>query len=162
MSLDWYFEDFEVGHSGSTGGRTITDADILNFAGVSGDFNRAHVDEDLAKAGPYGSRIAHGLLGTAITTGLLTRDAPEIFGSRVQGLAFLGIEWKFRAALLVGDTIHVEWQIADCRVTSAGDSGVVRYTANLVKTDGTICQTGTLAMLVKLRTTTTTQEKVLT
>lgn len=151
MSRLWAYEDIEVGYAGTTGGRTITDADVLGFAGVSGDFNRAHVDGAHMAESRYGQRIAHGLLGAAAMTGLLCRDAPEIFGTQLDGVAFLGIDVRFRAPILVGDTVTAQWRITGKRVTSAGDTGVVEYAVELVKQDGSTAQASTFAMLVNVR-----------
>lgn len=151
MNRLWAYEDIEVGYAGVTGGRTVTDADIANFSGVSGDFNRAHCDDDLMAQSIYGQRIAQGLFGTSAMTGLLCRDAPEIFGTHLDGIAFLGLEVKFRAPIFVGDTIKAEWSITGKRVTSRGNAGVIEYATDLTKSDGTVAQTCTFAMLVNLR-----------
>ena len=55
----FYFEDFEVGQKSDTVGRTITEADIVAFAGLSGDYNQIHTDVQFAENTPYGQRIAH-------------------------------------------------------------------------------------------------------
>ena len=68
-----YFEDYEIGDSVTTQGRTITEADIVNFAALSGDWNPIHVDAEYAKGGMFGERIAHGLLGLSVATGLAAR-----------------------------------------------------------------------------------------
>lgn len=148
----WHYEDYELGYSGTTGGRTITDADIVNFSGVSGDFNPMHVDDEQARAeGPFGGRIAQGLLGTSAMTGLLCRDAPEILGTRVAGIAFLGLNWRFRAPILVGDTIRAAYRVASKRPTSGGESGVIEYEVDVLKHDGTVAQSGTLSLLLRRR-----------
>lgn len=117
-----YFEDVETGEKWSSPSRTVTEADITNFAGISGDFHPLHTDEEYAKKTVFKGRIAHGLLTLAIASGLKTRV--EIFGETF--MAFLGIEkLRFTAPVRIGDTIHVETEITDKRETSKEDRGVV-------------------------------------
>ena len=66
----FYLEDYEIGREYTSQGRTITEADVVNFAGVSGDFNPLHTDEEFGKANQFGKRIAHGALGFIISNGL--------------------------------------------------------------------------------------------
>ena len=68
-----YFEEFSVGQKVTTVGRTISEADIFNFAGLTGDFNQIHTDAAFASKTQFGQRIAHGLLGLSIATGLIMR-----------------------------------------------------------------------------------------
>lgn len=65
-----YLEEFEVGKVYISQGRTITEADVVNFAGLSGDFNVLHTNDEFAKTGPFKERVAHGMLGASIMTGL--------------------------------------------------------------------------------------------
>ena len=100
----------------------MTEADIVNFAGISGDFHPLHTDEEYAKKTVFKGRIAHGLLTLAIASGLKTRTG--IFGETF--MAFLGIEkLRFTVPVKIGDTIHVETEITDKRETSKVDGGVV-------------------------------------
>ena len=95
-----YFEDMAVGNSWTTAARTVTEADVVNFAGVSGDFNWIHIDAEATKQTPFGGRIAHGLLVLSMVTGL--RMQSGLFTGTI--LAFLEIEsWKFQAAVRIGD-----------------------------------------------------------
>ena len=113
MSL--YFEDFAVGRESVTRGRTITEADVVNFAGLSGDFIELHVNEEFAKASPFGRRIAHGALVFSVATGLMTQMG-EI-GDTV--IAFYGIDkLRFTKPVFIGDTIH-----ATKKVTAAEEKG---------------------------------------
>src|SRR5438128_9788166 len=97
-----YFEDIEVGQQWESLGRTITEADVVNFAGISGDFNPIHIDQETAKSGPFGKPIAHGLLGLSIASGLGSHSP------RVDTLAFLSIlEWHFREPIFFGDTVQL-------------------------------------------------------
>ena len=65
-----YFEEFAPGRKIVSGGRTITEADVVGFAGLSGDYNQIHMDAEFAAAGPFGTRVAHGMLGFSIASGL--------------------------------------------------------------------------------------------
>src|SRR5258708_13901973 len=98
----WY-EELTEGLAIETRGRTITEADIVNFAGLSGDFNPMHTDAVFAANTPYGARIAHGALVLSIATGL-TYQLGFLEGTV---LAFTGIECKFRAPVFIGHTINI-------------------------------------------------------
>jgi acyl dehydratase len=105
-----YFEDFEVGQQVRSPGRTITEADIVSFAGLSGDFNGIHTDFEYAGTTPFGQRVAHGLLGLAVASGLLVRTG--VLEGTV--IAFREItEWKFSQPVFIGDTIHVLLEVAE-------------------------------------------------
>ena len=98
-----YFEEYTVGDGITSQGRTVTEGDIVNFAMLSGDWNPLHTDAEAAKATPYGERIAHGLLVLSMATGLTERLG--ILNQTVLG--FMGLDWEFRAAVKIGDTIRV-------------------------------------------------------
>jgi acyl dehydratase len=105
-----YFEDFEVGQQVRSPGRTITEADIVAFAGLSGDFNSIHTDSEYAQRTNFGQRVAHGLLGLAIASGLLVRTG--VLEGTV--IAFREIkEWKFSQPIFIGDTIHVLLEVVE-------------------------------------------------
>ena len=107
-----YFEEFEIGQRFQTVSRTITESDVVTFAGLSGDFNQLHTDEEFAKNTPYGRRIAHGLLGMAIASGLTMRSG-VLEGT---ALAFREINtWKFSNPIFLGDTIHVELEVKEIK-----------------------------------------------
>src|SRR4030065_587855 len=98
----WY-EEFEVGQRIITPGRTITESDIVSFAGLSGDYTQIHTDAEFSSKTPFGKRVAHGLLGLSIASGLAARTG--VLEGTV--LAFREInDWKFSRPILVGDTIH--------------------------------------------------------
>ena len=143
-----YFEDLEVGQTFRSPARTVTEADLTIFSMVSGDWNPIHSDAEYARRTPYGQRIVHGVLGVAIVTGMF--DRLGIFED--SALALLGIdEWRFLAPILVGDTVHIELEIADKRLTSKGDRGVIDRRIRLVRHDGTVLQEGRMGMMTKLR-----------
>ena len=98
-----YFEEFEIGEVVETAARTVTETDVVLFAGLSGDYNQLHTDVEFAKGTMFGERIAHGLLGLSIASGLASRLGV------IEGTAeaFTGLEWKFRRPVVIGDTIRV-------------------------------------------------------
>ena len=117
-----YFEDFQVGQQIVTAGRTITEADIMAFAGLSGDFNQLHTDAEFAKNTPFGQRIAHGLLVTSIASGLAAQTG-ILEGTTI---AFREIrEWKFSKPVFIGDTVHVVLEVADLKPARRLGGGVV-------------------------------------
>ena len=120
------FADIEEGDTAVTQGRTITEADVTNFAGVSGDFNHLHTDEERMSESVFGERIAHGMLVVSAATGLLWQArSPE---EREAVVAFYGIdELRFRQPTYVGDTIRVETEVLETRAKEEGmGNGTVR------------------------------------
>ncbi len=103
-----YFEEFEVGQKMISPGRTITESDVVGFAGLSGDFNQIHTDEQYAANSPFGARVAHGLLGLSIASGLALRTG-VLEGTVMAFREIIG--WKFTKPVYLGDTIHVEMEI---------------------------------------------------
>jgi len=145
---DSYFERLDVGETRSTQGRTITGADVANFAGVSGDFNDLHTDAEAMSDSQFGERIAHGALVFSVTTGLLwqSRSAAE----RDALVAFYGVDrLRFAAPVFVGDTIHVEIEVAEKeRRDHPEATGVVRYDAATVDQNGdTVCSCELLTLV---------------
>ncbi len=120
------YEAVEIGEGFETQGRTITEADVLNFAGVSGDFNHLHTDAETMADSPLGGRVAHGTLVLAVTTGLLwqARTAEE----REHLVAFYGMdELRFVKPVFIGDTVHAETEITEKWETDhPAASGIVR------------------------------------
>jgi acyl dehydratase len=136
--------DLRAGDEWESAGRTLTEADIVNYAGLSGDFNPIHMDHEHARGTPFGKPMAHGLLGLAICSGLATQ-AP-----RVQTMAFLGIlEWKFVEPLAAGDTIHVVSRVESVEPRARGRRGVVTWHRRLVNQHGKTVQEGRLQTLVQ-------------
>lgn len=142
-----HFEEFEVGHEWTTQGRTVTEADVVAFAALSGDTNPLHVDAQFARTTPFGERIAHGVLGLSIVTGLISKLG-IIEGTTI---AFLGLEWSFRAPILFGDTITVRSRVSDKRETSKPDRGIVSFSVELVNQRGEVVQEGKQTLLMRRR-----------
>ena len=147
-----YFEDMQIGDKAVSVGRTVTEADIVNFAGLSGDYNTLHTDAEFAKGSIAGQRIAHGLLPLVIAAGLFTRTAYNL--SIMEALtAFTEIRsWKFKKPVVIGDTIKVEAEIIekeDSRPESKNGKIVFRRT--VLNQRNEIIQVGELVMLYKKR-----------
>ncbi len=148
MSDGIYFEDLEIGREEVSPGRTVTEADIVNFAGLSGDFNILHTDADFVRQTPFGQRIAHGLLGLSFATGLAARNPGA---SQHRLVAFLGMTWDFRHPVFIGDTIHVAKTISSKRATSKPGLGVVVHDAKVVNQHGQVCQEGQWTTMYLMR-----------
>jgi acyl dehydratase len=145
-----YFEDFTEGQKFETPGRTVTEADIVSFAAWTGDYNPLHTDAEFAKVTRFGERIAHGMLGVSLCLGLIARTG-KFEGSAV---ALLGIDgWRFRAPVLIGDTVHCLVTIESTRLTSRGDGGVLARRVALLNQRGEITQEGRLDLMVSCRPT---------
>src|SRR5437660_6366915 len=115
-----YFDEIQVGEEYESPGRTVTEADIVIFAGLSGDYNVLHTDAEFMKQSIFGERIAHGLLGLAIQSGLFSRaTAPYAT------LAFGGLRWKFKAPVKIGDTIRLRAKVVEKKDLEKPDRGVV-------------------------------------
>ena len=107
-----YFEEFQVGQRITSAGRTVTEADIVAFAGLSGDYNTIHTDAQYAATTPFGQRVAHGILGLAIASGLAVRTG--VLEGTVLAFREIG-EWKFSRPIYIGDSIHVGLEVMECK-----------------------------------------------
>jgi len=140
-----YFEDFEIGRKIITVGRTVAESDIFNFAGFSGDYNQMHTDAEFAKGTPFGQRVAHGLLGLSIASGLAMRTG--VLEGTV--IAFREINnWKFIAPVFIGDTIHVEMEVAETKALPRIGGGSVIITLDVKKQSGDTVMKGNWTVLV--------------
>ncbi len=140
-----YFDDFSVGQKFVTKARTITEADIVNFAGLSWDHNQLHTDAEYAAATPFGGRIAHGLLGVIVHAGL----SYELTEKSI--LALLELTWQFKGPIYIGDTIHVEQRVKDLQPGSSGDRGVLTFEKKVINQKNEVVQTGTTTILLARR-----------
>ena len=130
--MSQYFEDFEVDHVSKSRTRTVTEADIVNFAGLSGDFVELHMSESYAVNGPFGKRIAHGALVFSISTGLSVQ-MDQITDTVI---AFYGIDrLRFTHPVFIGDTIHVTKKVVS-KQPKGSDRGVVTFETTVVNQDG--------------------------
>jgi acyl dehydratase len=140
------FDDLVIGDEWESPARTVTETDVVLFAGLSGDFNPLHINQELSKTGPFGRPVAHGLLGLAIATGLISH-AP-----RMDTLAFLAIlEWKFLVPIGFGDTIRVISRVEDLQAQARGRRGIVTWHRRVVNQDSITAQEGRTQTLVRGR-----------
>ena len=143
-----YFEQFNVGDEYVTPARTITEADVVNFAGLSGDFNPIHTDRVFAAGTAIGQPMAHGLLVLSIATGLMARLG--IFDGTV--IALLGIDdWRFVKPVLFGDTVHARVTIVETRQTSRADRGIVRRRIQVINHRDEVVQEGFMTLMCRCR-----------
>ena len=141
-----YLSEFTVGEKFTTLSRTVTETDVVLFAGITGDMNPIHTDRSYADNLPFHSRIAHGLLGAGIATGLWGRMG-LVDGSAI---AALSTEWKFVGAIKLGDTIHCEIEVLGAkRSKSKPDRGILNIGYTILNQDGQVCQTGSMATMLK-------------
>jgi acyl dehydratase len=140
-----YFEDYVEGVTFQTRGRTITEADIVAFAGLSYDTNPLHTDAEYAKATNFGQRIAHGALGFSVATGL----AWQLGFLEGTVVAFTETEWKFRAPIYIGDTVHLEMVVSKLRASKAVGGGFVTVSAKLINQRGETTQKGDWTYIVR-------------
>lgn len=140
-----WFEEFEAGQQFRTVGRTISETDIINFAGLSGDFNQLHTDREYAKETPFGQPIAHGMLVASIAEGSLNR----LGIMEGTAFAFLGINWKFLKPVLVGDTITIGIEVMEKKETKHQDRGVVVFLAQVFNQREEVVQEGQWTMMLR-------------
>lgn len=140
-----YFEEFEVGQTIVTAGRTITEGDIVRFAGLSGDFNQIHTDASYAEAGMFGERIAHGLLVLSIASGLAVQTG------MIEGtvLAFRELEWKFSRPVMIGDTVHAVIEVVETKALARLGGGNVTMKVSVLNQRDEVVHRGTWVMLVQ-------------
>lgn len=122
------YEEFELGAIYDTQARTITEADVVSFAGLSGDFNPIHTDAEAAKNGPFGERIAHGMLTVAMATGMANMTG-LMAGTTI---ALMEQNVKYKGAVKFGDTVRLQMEVIEKRETSKPDRGVVKLAARVL------------------------------
>ena len=138
------FHDLTVGHEWESPGRTVTETDVVLFAGLSGDYNPLHCNHEISKSGPFGRPIAHGILGLAIATGL-SSHAPK-----VDTMALVAIlEWKFLLPILFGDTIRVISRIEALESQARGRRGIVTWHRRILNQNAQVVQEGRTQTLVR-------------
>jgi len=143
-----HYEEFEDGKRFATPARTITEADVVSFAGLSGDFNPLHVDEVFAAATDFGGRIAHGPMTIGMAFGLASRL--DLLEGTV--MALLAVQWDFKAPVRLGDTLHAVIEVARKRPTHKPDRGIVGLVFHVINQHGSIVQIGNCQVLVRRRT----------
>lgn len=143
-----FFDDLSKGIAWETPRRTVSEADVVNFAGLSGDFNPIHTDAVHAADTPFGQRIAHGALVFSMVTGLRQR------GGQFDGtlIAFLEVRsWKFKRPVFIGDTIHARSTVAEMRETSRPERGIVVQKVEVFNQRGDTVQEGEFVTMLRRR-----------
>lgn len=140
-----YFEEFVIGQKIITTARTITESDIVTFAGLSGDYNQIHTDAEFSRTTIFGQRVAHGLLCLSIASGLAMRTG------MLEGtvLAFREInEWKFSRPVMIGDTIHVILNVKETKAVPRLGGGNITITLEVKNQRDETAMKGTWLVLV--------------
>ncbi|MBI4668574.1 MAG: dehydratase [Elusimicrobia bacterium] len=138
-----FFEDYQAGQLLNTGGRTITETDVVAFSCLSGDFNPLHSNVEFAKKGVFGQRIAHGLLGLSVLTGLV-HEAGFI---RESAVAFTTIAWKFKKPVFLNDTISGTFKVKQTK--GIGSQGLVLFEVKIVNQKGETVGEGEWSLMIK-------------
>ena len=142
-----YFDDFAVGETLVSARRTITEADVVAFAGLSGDFNPLHTDAMYGETTPFGARIAHGLLVVAVGSGL-ANQAGWFEGTT---LALLEMTTRFVRPVHFGDTVHQQLEVVALKESSRPDRGVVTFAATILNQRGEAVVEGQHVVLLRRR-----------
>ncbi|QEL18349.1 MaoC family dehydratase [Limnoglobus roseus] len=145
-SVHLFFDDLEVGMSWESGGRTVTESDITNFAGFSGDFNPMHVDHAYAANTAFRRPIAHGFGVFSMASGLGIQSPP------VRTIALLSVRtWSFVLPVFIGDTIRVRTRVVEKTLRGRGKRGEVVWNRAIVNQEGKTVQEGQVITLVECR-----------
>ena len=141
-----YYEDLNVGDEHLSTGRTVTETDVISFAGLSGDFNNMHIDEEFAKKTVFGTRVAHGLCVLSIASGLWFTMP------RLATVAFMGLEdWRFSGAVKFGDTISITRKLAEKKEHKRPSMGLLTFEVNVHNQNEEVVQKGKWVILVQRR-----------
>jgi acyl dehydratase len=147
MPAGLFYEDYTIGAHMVTRGRTITETDIVNFAGLTGDYNPMHTDAEYMKTHMMGQRIAHGMLALSYAVG----QAYQLGFMEGTILAFRGLEMKFSLPVFIGDTLHVELTVREKKDAARLGGGLVTLDVKIVNQHGKTVQSGEWTVLVASR-----------
>ena len=142
--IGYYFEDIEIDKTLVTRGRTVTEADIVQFAALTGDYNPMHTNAEYMKTHPMGQRVAHGMLTLSYAVGQLYQLG---FMERTV-LAFRGLEMKFSLPVLIGDTIHVRLTVKEKKEMKRLGGGIISAEIKILNQDGKTVQSGIMELLL--------------
>ncbi|HEX2906963.1 MAG TPA: MaoC/PaaZ C-terminal domain-containing protein [Phototrophicaceae bacterium] len=145
--LGYYFEEVEIGQTFVTRGRTITEADIVQFAALTGDFNPIHTNAEYAKTHMVGQRVAHGMLTLSYAVGLIYQLG---FMERTV-LVFRSLEIKFSQTVFIGDTIHAQLTITEKKEMKRLGGGIVTAEVKIINQAGKTIQSGSMELLMALK-----------
>ena len=139
------FDQFKIGDVFASQARTVTEADVVNFAGLSGDFNPLHTDEEFGKTTPFGTRIAHGMLVATMATGM--SNWTGVFEGTTLALMEQLIQYK--SPTKFGDTVHLELKVLEKKETSKPDRGVVVFETRVLNQEGKAVLEGKWTLMMK-------------
>lgn len=139
-----YFEEFQVGEIVTSAARTITETDVVTFAGLSGDYNQIHTDAEFAKGTIFGRRVAHGLLVLSIASGM----AAQLGFIEGTVIAFRELTWKFSRPVFIGDTVHFQAKVTELKPLPRLAGGSVILQAAMINQDGEIVARGSWNALI--------------
>lgn len=139
------FDEFTPGAIYRSQGRTITEADVVAFAGLSGDFNPLHTNAEFGKSTPFGERIAHGMLTVAMGTGMAQWTG--IFEGTT--LALMEQVIRYKSVARFGDTVHLELEVLEKKPTSKPDRGIVRFAARMLNQRDEVVVDGEWTLLMR-------------
>ncbi len=142
--IGYYFEDIEIDKPLVTRGRTITESDIVQFAGLTGDYNPMHTNAEYMKSHPMGQRVAHGMLTLSYAVGQLYQLG---FMERTV-LAFRGLEMKFSLPVVIGDTTHVQLTVKEKKEMKRLGGGIISAEVKIINQHGKTVQSGTMELLL--------------
>ncbi len=142
-----YFEDFQVGQTMVTRGRTITESDLVQFAALTGDYNPMHTDAEYMRKSQFGQRVAHGMLSLSYAVG----QAYQLGFMERTVVAFRGLEMKFSLPVFIGDTLHTELTGQDLKPMPRLGSGTMTLEVKIVNQEGKAVQSGTWTVMIALR-----------
>jgi acyl dehydratase len=140
-----YYEEYEIGQTMVTRGRTVTESDIVQFAGLTGDYNPMHTDAEFMKESIFGQRIAHGMLTLSYAVG----QAYQLGFMEGTILAFRGLEMKFSLPVFIGDTLHVELSVREKKDALRMGGGLITMDVKIINQDGKSVQSGSWTVLAK-------------
>ena len=139
-----FYEDVDEGTEHESSGRTVTEADVVNFAGLSADFNNMHIDEEFAKNTVFKTRVAHGMCVLSIATGLWFTMP------RLATIAFMGLQdWRFSGAVKPGDTVKITRKLVEKKEHKRPNMGFLNWEVNVVNQAGEVVQKGIWVILVQ-------------
>ena len=142
-----YFDEFTIGDVAESVGRTVTEADVVNFAALSGDWNLIHTDAEYSKAQMFGQRVAHGLLVLSIASGLAVR-----LGFMEDTIvAFRGLEWKFARPVFIGDTVRLRVTVEEKKEMARLGGGLVNFKLEVLNQKDEVVQRGVWEILCKAK-----------
>ena len=140
-----YFEELSIGDQYVSCGRTITETDVVYYAGFSGDYNPIHTDREFASGSVFGERVAHGMLGACVGIGLWCR----LGITEGTAIALLESNWKFTGPIRLGDTIHTVATVLEKKPVSKPGRGIVKVGLDIMNQHGDTVQKGALILMIR-------------